>query len=130
MTVHDYDKEIKIQIIGDDWETNKRIEAAFIYHIKKEIYNLKLRLVKTNYAIKTFTDYKKIIFKREDYYLNMFAIAVCENSSTLEHALLKFELYKKNYAKQHNDLLLNTFEIIIYPPNWERKLKIKQLGLI
>jgi len=130
MTVHDYDKDINIQIIDYDNERNKRIEKAFVYRIKMDIYNFRHRLMKSNYAVKTVTDYKKTRFKYDDYYLDMFLTAICDDEFLLEYALIRFELYKMNRINVPVDIRVTEFSIKIYPPNMERKLKIKQLGLI
>jgi hypothetical protein len=130
MTVHDYDKEIKIHICGYEYEKNKIIENAFVYHIKKEIYNFRLRLIKTNYAVKTVTDYNKNRFNYDEYYLDMFATAICGYELSLEYVLFSFELHKRTRIHIPVDIRVTDFSIKIYPPNMERKLKIKQLGLI
>lgn len=131
MTVYDYDKEIKIRVIGHDYQTNKSIEKVFIYQVRKHLYNLRNHLRNTNYAIKTVTDYKRHEYKYNGYYLHMFATAVCYRS-TLAQVKVRFELYKENDKKNNQfiDLQVNNFIITLYPPNVERRLKIEKLGLL
>jgi hypothetical protein len=131
MTVYDYDNEIKIRVIGHDFETNKKIEKAFIYQVRKHLYNLRNQLRNTNYSIKTVTDYKPHKYRYMGYYLDV-CITTVFYRSTLANVKVQFELYMERDVKNniHSDLQVNNFIITIYPPNVERRLKIKQLGLI